>query len=483
MKRRIRNLDAARKALEAKRTRLGAALRIGEAGRVLSAANEAKLRDALDAIQTVLDSVGQDDAAQESARARLAEAWSSAAWDACDGAYLLAGVISLMGTESDEPDQLAMLQRAYDGLSEWIAAEVGEIAQPDADDMDMGLLDLGLEGERVAPSAGATVVREALTGEVQALRERAVADDGTAQIKLIQPGWGSSGYYSEAVLKRDGATAWPSGTKMYWDHPTAEEEVARPEGSLRDLAAELVTDPVYETAGAEGPGLYAQAKVFGPYREAVDELAPHIGVSVRGWAKTSTGTAEGRTGRIVDQLIEGTSVDFVTLPGAGGQVLQLFEAARRRPAKEVNDVDQKQLDEAVARATAAAEQRAAAAEQRAARAEEALLRRTAGEKIAARLDEAKVPEAAQRRLAAALSANPPLTAEGALDEAALATRVDEAVKAEAEYLASLGVGTVRGFGGEAPTDRGKETTQALEGAFARMGLSETAARTAAAGRK
>ena len=109
MKRRIKSLEAAREALQGKRTRLDAALRVGEAGRVLSAANEEKLRNALTAIQSVLDSVGTDASAeaQEAARRKLGEAWSAAAWDACDGAYLLAGVISLMGSESDEPDQLA----------------------------------------------------------------------------------------------------------------------------------------------------------------------------------------------------------------------------------------------------------------------------------------------------------------------------------------------------------------------------------------
>ena len=37
-------------------------------------------------------------------------------------------------------------------------------------------------------------------------------------IKIIQPGWGSSGYYPKDVLERDGPNVFTKGTKMYINH-------------------------------------------------------------------------------------------------------------------------------------------------------------------------------------------------------------------------------------------------------------------------
>lgn len=167
-----------------------------------------------------------------------------------------------------------------------------------------------------------------IAGDFVALRERAVSDDGVATIKVIAPGWGSSGYYSPDVLKRDGAKVYPPGTKMFWNHPTEAEEAARPEGNLYDLAAETVSEARWQD-GPDGPGLYADCKVFDAFRGPVNELAPHVGVSIRADGRAHVGEAEGKRGPIVDELTEGISIDFVTSPGAGGKIVQLFESYRR----------------------------------------------------------------------------------------------------------------------------------------------------------
>jgi hypothetical protein len=52
-------------------------------------------------------------------------------------------------------------------------------------------------------------------------------------------------------------------------------------------------------------------------------------MSIRASGKAKEGKAEGRTGPIIEQLTRGISVDYVTKPGAGGKILQLFEAARK----------------------------------------------------------------------------------------------------------------------------------------------------------
>lgn len=167
-----------------------------------------------------------------------------------------------------------------------------------------------------------------LTGDVIPLREGAVGQDGTAHIKLITPGWGSCGYYPPDVLERDGPVIFKAGTKSFWNHQTESEERERPEGDLRDLASVLTEDARYEKDGPAGPGLYAKAKVFEQFRQPVDDLAKHIGMSIRACGIAKEGKAEGRTGPIIEKLTRGISVDYVTTPGAGGKILQLFEAAR-----------------------------------------------------------------------------------------------------------------------------------------------------------
>ena len=170
-----------------------------------------------------------------------------------------------------------------------------------------------------------------LLGDIVPLKEGAVGQDGSAYLKLISPGRGTSGYYPADVLERDGPKVFPKGTKSFWNHQTDAEEASRPEGDLRDLASVLTEDAHYEPNGPAGAGLYAKAKVFEQFRQPVDDLARHIGMSIRAHGKAQEGKApDGKIGPIIQALTRGISVDYVTTPGAGGQILQLFEAARGR---------------------------------------------------------------------------------------------------------------------------------------------------------
>ena len=149
---------------------------------------------------------------------------------------------------------------------------------------------------------------------------------GRLKIGIITPGWGSSGYYPQQVLENAATErVYPKGTQMFLDHPTETESYDRPERSVRDLAAVLETDAVWD-----GTGLVAEAKIFKAYRELLTDpdLAANIGVSVRGSGEATIGEAEGRRGQIFTRLVEGKSVDFVTKPGRGGRVLAVLESAR-----------------------------------------------------------------------------------------------------------------------------------------------------------
>lgn len=271
-----------------------------------------------------------------------------------------------------------------------------------------------------------------VTGDVIPLREGAVGQDGSAYLKLIAPGWGSSGYYSPELLERDGTRIFTKGTKNYWNHQTQAEEAARPEGDLRDLASVLTEDARYEKNGPAGPGLYARAKVFEQFRQPVDDLAKHIGVSIRATGRAQEGTADGRKGPIIQELTRAISADYVTQAGAGGQVLQLFEAARKRPETEgVETMTEAELREM-------RDLRADVKKMR----ERAAVSDAAGV-IAGFFKTVRVGEAIEKRVTARLlERSVPLTASGDLDNDSLKKLWEAETKEEAEYVSSLSNGRI-----------------------------------------
>lgn len=348
-----------------------------------------------------------------------------------------------------------------------------------------------------------------LESGIAPLVEGAVRADGTIPVKIITPGWGSSGYYPASVLERDGPRVFVKGVKMYWNHPTPTEEAERPERDLRDLAAELISDARWVADHPAGPGLYADAKVFGEYKASVDELAPHIGVSIRAMGRASTGEADGRAGAIIEEITAARSVDFVTEPGAGGQILTLFEAARgsvrvattspeevsmtkeeiealqaKVAQLEAENADLKKKVKAESDAKEAAEAARSAAVTEAARLREAKTMSDAASVLFTELGSLDMPEPTRKRLVETLKRNLPLTEAGVLDEAALKERAQKAAKEEMAYLAEAsGVGSIRGMGASGGNTIDPEVVEAgLVTAFQGIGLSEAAAKSAAHGR-
>lgn len=135
--------------------------------------------------------------------------------------------------------------------------------------------------------------------------------------------WGSSGRYPAEVVRRDGPTAFPIGTHLFLDHPTAVEESERPERSVRDLAGRIASVPVYEDGA-----LQADVEVFPHMVPVIEGLADSIGLSIRADGLAEMGTVDGRSGPIITEISRGHSVDFVTAAGAGGRLVRLLESAR-----------------------------------------------------------------------------------------------------------------------------------------------------------
>jgi hypothetical protein len=344
--------------------------------------------------------------------------------------------------------------------------------------------DLEREAEATDAVTEATDIAEPYLGTTLLTEGRAVREDGTVRLKVIGPGWGSSGYYSPELLERSAHVF--AGTKMYWNHPTRTEARERPERDLRDLAAQIVGTPTYQANGPGGPGVYAEAKVFEPYRRSVADLAPHIGVSIRADGTYRPGEAAGRKGRVIEAIEKARSVDFVTEPGAGGRILELFEAAGRETQAQEDGMTQEQIDQIVAALNARME----SFETRISQVNEALVRVTetltesrrteiARGVVARHLSGYRMTEAVRTRLTEALVGRVALDDAGTVDDEAFGAIVSEAVAAEQRYLAEATDGRFRIAGmastttataAPAPEDRDKR----LQGAFERLGMSEAA---------
>lgn len=330
---------------------------------------------------------------------------------------------------------------------------------------------------------------------------------GKYPVKVIQPGWGSSGYYSESVLSSSAQLF--EGAQMFWNHPKSSDNYERPERDLRDLAG-VLTNVHYEESNANGAGIYGDATVFGAFRETLDEIGPYIGVSIRAGGKVHEGEAEGRSGLLVEEINHVQSVDFVTRPGAGGKVLAQFAEAARSPYDTIENTteeDSMNLEEALSTIgerdntinglntqLSEAQGTIDALTQELARLNEAHMLAECGAIVAAELKESDLPEVTKERIqqeASKFMATKDEDAEDGkksdkkkLDKDKVKQNIQEAVKAEAEYISKLSGGiNVTGMGSTSPeTNETLNESVDLTDAFKAMGLSENAAKIAANGR-
>ncbi len=153
-------------------------------------------------------------------------------------------------------------------------------------------------------------------------------DKGRATVIVIKPGFNESGdrYYPAEVLKRDFGIF--EGMKMYADHPTEEEDQARPERSITDWVATLLSVSVDEAGVVTGV-----AEIIEPWlmtklatlREK--KMLNSMGISINAIGSASKGEIDGKETLIIERLVAAKSVDFVTEPGAGG-IVTFYEADR-----------------------------------------------------------------------------------------------------------------------------------------------------------
>ena len=305
-----------------------------------------------------------------------------------------------------------------------------------------------------------------------------INEEGIARVRVISPGQGSSAFYKEDQLARD-ANAFDGGL-VFIDHPSRTERKDRPERSLRDLAGSVVGTPIYEKAGAAGPGLYGDVKVAEHWRPFLEDLGTDIGVSIRAGGSVVMESVAGKKTKVAESFNPGATFDFVTQAGRGGKMVA-FEAATAVADGKVNEfmeaagfvesdgrteearfmewLDepkgegdkmpdtklQEQLTESQGKVTTLTQERDTVATERDALLEsntklvEAHALPIAQDKIVEALADKKhdkLPDVTKKRLIESLTKGAPMK-DGKLDEAALATLIEEAVKSEGEYVESI----------------------------------------------
>lgn len=139
-------------------------------------------------------------------------------------------------------------------------------------------------------------------------------------VTIITPGKGSSGEYPpETIKKLAESPIWDSPVHMYMNHATGSERASRPEGDIRELAGVIDGRPVIDDSGA----LVGRAKIFPEYRDFIRERAPYIGVSIN-----ASGIIAPGKDRVIKEITQVDSVDFVTKPGRGGKITAVLESSR-----------------------------------------------------------------------------------------------------------------------------------------------------------
>ncbi|MFA5415476.1 MAG: hypothetical protein WC295_08280 [Methanoregula sp.] len=340
-------------------------------------------------------------------------------------------------------------------------------------------------------------------------------------VHIISPGWGSSGYYSEKVLKKACESGvYPVGMHMHIDHPTrtaAKEQPARTIKGESPLAAILTKPGQYLSEGWDGPGVYAQARVLPQFVEDIKAMDGHIGISHYVSGNSEMGEVAGKKGPIIVELLADdlNTVDFVTVPGAGGHYRTLFGEMKVRHDPNPNmdsTKDETMADTTKQESLTLSEVRTkfpeivvelkeqlktelkteeAAKDQSAKLTEAANTIKTLKEELAelkakiaeskaaeyvkAEIGKAKLPEASGKLVTETLMKSIPLTESGEVDAPKLAEAVKDAIKVKTEEIAAIrkesGGDGIKGNGAPSSGNSG-DAHKALVESFERVYLAQ-----------
>lgn len=185
-------------------------------------------------------------------------------------------------------------------------------------------------------------IAEVKLGEALTLDPRGT---GRFLVRIIDEGEGSSAVYPAAALEAAAsARVFPAGTHMYLDHAPDSRRGVHGERSIRDLASVLTSDAVYDPTSR---ALVGEAQAIAGWEATLENLAPHVGLSISGLAEVEP-SAEPGGKPVVSTLLAAESVDWVVKAGRGGAVLSILESA---PASEAATDDRREQLQRAVRAT------------------------------------------------------------------------------------------------------------------------------------
>ena len=189
---------------------------------------------------------------------------------------------------------------------------------------------LGVETDDMPRWVQESLTRELIKGFTPLTEAK--LDKGRATVIIIKAGFNATKdrYYPAEMLKRDYKVF--EGMKMYADHPTEKEDQERPERSIKDWVATLSDVTCDENGDVTGVADVIESwlqKKLASLRER--KMLSEMGISINAVGSASKATIEGTETMVIEKLVACRSVDFVTEPGAGGEVT-LYESER-------NDID------------------------------------------------------------------------------------------------------------------------------------------------
>lgn len=151
------------------------------------------------------------------------------------------------------------------------------------------------------------------------------AVEGRWRSVLLTPGKGSSGTYSEAVLREFGHVALKKGAKSFVTH----NRMPNGEPDPFSMWGVLAEDARYE----EGVGLVGDIDVLPSWRDKISEVAAHTALSVYVMGEADK---DGNVTSLLEDVQNG--VDLVVYPGrpGSGLVEKLYESMKTSAANAEN---------------------------------------------------------------------------------------------------------------------------------------------------
>lgn len=154
--------------------------------------------------------------------------------------------------------------------------------------------------------------------------------NGRVRIKIIEPGQGSSGFYTEEVLDRAANAGMFDNVPIMRNHPETGQRTEKPDIDL--TVGYIEPGAKYMKNGPKGPGVYGVAAILEPSRRMVYAMVDTpFGLSIH--ADGDLERHQDPTSRVLD-ITKVHSVDMVVKPGAGGAFIEVLESEDLTPITE-----------------------------------------------------------------------------------------------------------------------------------------------------